>query len=433
MGYAPRRSSPMRLNLPRPQARAGLCLLLLCLPVACVAASASSLFESLRARVFQVRVIDIASGDKSTIGSGFRVDAAGLVATNFHVVSLLLDKPARYRLELLGHDGVALPASVAAFDVLHDVAIIRGRNAGGEPLMLAAEPPLQGERIYSMGNPEDLGMTIIEGNYNGLIAASRFERMLFSGSLNPGMSGGPAFDDAGSVVGVNVATGGEQLGFLVPVSYVRALLARAREGKAPGEPKAAIGEALLTDSNAFHDQLLHADWKHGSFGDLELPRDLSPSLKCWGQHFDNEDTGYARIQQNCQSQEYLYLGEDFYTGDLAYTYEWLTAGSLNRFQFYTAVTRRFTHSAPDNAEDEEQVTNFACTTDFVRLAGTPWKASICLRRYRDFPALHDATLALASLHSNHEAAIVRMTVTGIERDRALALFRKTMDAIAWKP
>ena len=55
-----------------------------------------------------------------------------------------------------------------------------------------------------MGNPHDLGMTIIEGTYNGLIQTSRFQKILFSGSLNSGMSGGPAMDDKGRVIGVGV-------------------------------------------------------------------------------------------------------------------------------------------------------------------------------------------------------------------------------------
>jgi len=408
-------------------------LLLLWLPGLCSAAAsgASALFETLRDRVFQVRVVDIASGDKTTIGSGFRVDSAGLVATNFHVVSLLIHEPAKYRIELLGQDGLTRPATVLAIDVLHDLAILRGQQADGPAFGLTSGTPGQGERIYSMGNPEDLGMTIIEGNYNGLIAASRFERLLFSGSLNPGMSGGPAFDRHGAVVGVTVAKGGEQLGFLVPAAHLQALLRRANETAVPGDLKAEIARALLEDSNTFFDQRLQETWHRGRFGELSLPRDLSPSLKCWGQNTETKESDYSRFHQQCQSQEYLFLTEDFYTGDFSYSYEWLNAGRLNPFQFYTAVTHRYTHTSLENVDDAEQVTNFRCTTDFVRIDGTAWKASICLRRYLEYPGLNDASLVLVSLHSNRDAAIIRMAAAGIHRERALALFQKLMRAIEW--
>jgi serine protease Do len=376
--------------------------LLLWLPGLCgaVEPGASGLFETLRDRVFQVRVVDVASGDKTAIGSGFRVERAGLVATNFHVVSLLIHEPAKYRIELLGEDGLTRPATVLAIDVLHDLAILRDGQTDRPAFRLVTGTPGQGERIYSMGNPEDLGLTIIEGNYNGLIAASRFERLLFSGSLNPGMSGGPAFDRHGDVVGVNVAKGGEQLGFLVPAAHLKALLKRATAVVTPGDLKADIARALLEDSNAFYDQRLRETWASGPFGELTLPRNLSPSLKCWGQNTDKKDSDSSSFHQLCQSQEYLFLTEDFYTGDLSYSYEWMKAGRLNRFQFYNAVTHRYTHTSLENVDDEEHVTNFRCTTDFVRIDDTPWKASICLRRYLEYPALNDASLLLVSLHSN---------------------------------
>ena len=63
----------------------------------------------------------------------------------------------------------------------------------------------QGERIYSMGNPLDVGFAVLEGTYNGLVERSFYPSIFFGGALNSGMSGGPALDEQGRVVGVNVA------------------------------------------------------------------------------------------------------------------------------------------------------------------------------------------------------------------------------------
>src|SRR5438046_9463079 len=87
-----------------------------------------------------------------------------------------------------------------------------------------------------MGNPLDLGFTITEGIYNGLVEHSYNERIHFTGALNPGMSGGPAVTGEGNVIGVNVATrrGGQLVSFLVPARFAAALLQRVREqGPAP--------------------------------------------------------------------------------------------------------------------------------------------------------------------------------------------------------
>ena len=52
--------------------------------------------------------------------------------------------------------------------------------------------------------------------------------ILFSGSLNPGMSGGPTLNEQGSVIGVNVATSGNEISFLVPAQYLAIILERLK-------------------------------------------------------------------------------------------------------------------------------------------------------------------------------------------------------------
>src|SRR5256885_623492 len=125
-----------------------------------------------------------------------------------------------------------------ALDVPRDLAVVKMDRAGlpyfdFDPRALGARLP-KGERIYAMGNPLDLGFTIVEGTYNGLVDKSYDERIHFSGAINPGMSGGPVAGSDGRVVGVNVAKrlAGEQVGFLVPARFAATLLARA-EGSAP--------------------------------------------------------------------------------------------------------------------------------------------------------------------------------------------------------
>ena len=65
--------------------------------------------------------------------------------------------------------------------------------------------PAQGARTYSVGHALDVGLTITEGVANGLVEDSFTPRIHYSGALNAGMSGGPALDARGSVVGVNVS------------------------------------------------------------------------------------------------------------------------------------------------------------------------------------------------------------------------------------
>ncbi|MCB1693293.1 MAG: trypsin-like peptidase domain-containing protein, partial [Pseudomonadales bacterium] len=182
------------------------------------AGDAQSLFARYHESVYQIRVIDNASNNKSSTGTGFLIDPGGLVATNYHVIASVVDNPEKYRIEVIDRDENVLLASLKNLDIVNDLALVKIDNAPGVPLHLRADASKKGDEVFSIGYPYDLGITVVPGTYNGLAPHSATRRVHFTGSLNPGMSGGPAFSDDGQVIGVNVATAGNQMSFLVPVS-----------------------------------------------------------------------------------------------------------------------------------------------------------------------------------------------------------------------
>ena len=170
-------------------------------------------------------MLDTASGSKSAIGSGFYVHPRYLL-TNYHVVSELVFRPEQYSLEIVHDDGRTEPVELANIDVVHDLALLRAARPAGDALQLSGDVLSKGSRVYAFGNPYDLGASIIEGTYNGLLEDSLYEKIHFSGALNPGMSGGPAIARDGRVVGVNVSTAGNEVSFLVPAKFAIELLAQ---------------------------------------------------------------------------------------------------------------------------------------------------------------------------------------------------------------
>ena len=62
---------------------------------------AQDLFSGVKQSILQIRVIDLASGSKSAIGSGFVINGNGLLATNYHVVEQKVSKPDKYRVEYM--------------------------------------------------------------------------------------------------------------------------------------------------------------------------------------------------------------------------------------------------------------------------------------------------------------------------------------------
>jgi serine protease Do len=392
---------------------------------------AKSLFESSETRVYQIRVIDIASGDKYSIGSGFAISADGGIATNFHVVSSYVHDPDKYRLESVAHDGRRSALSLSNVDVVHDLSILQMAEPASEFLPLASQPLQNGDRLYSMGNPLDLGMTIIEGTYNGLVENSRYQKILFSGSLNSGMSGGPALNEAGEVIGINVSKGEEQISFLVPVMHLAALLNKEGSNAGPENLQQLIHDALLADQREFYQRVLNQPIKLRPLGELEVPDQLEESLRCWGHSVDDDDKHHQAVHQHCRSEDQIYISENLYVGDFYYDYEFIHSEALNRFQFYTLLQSRFDHKVFSNTQETSEVSDFRCHTDIVELNASSWKVSSCLRGYKKYNGLYDATMAMASVDYNHKGAIVKIGASGVSLENANAVFKRMMESVQW--
>ena len=168
------------------------------------AENASLLFKTLHDRIYQIQTIELNSGSKASLGSAFQINGDGLMVTNFHVVASYVLEPEKYRIEYVNYEGKTGRLDVHDVDVVNDLALVRHHDNYMHFLELSDRPVEQGEQVYSMGNPHDLGMTVVPGTYNSLTAHSYYDRILFSGSINPGMSGGPALNSDGRVIGVNV-------------------------------------------------------------------------------------------------------------------------------------------------------------------------------------------------------------------------------------
>ena len=110
--------------------------------------------------------------------------------------------------------------------MVNDLALVRATDlAADDDCRLAlAEPPI-GVPVFALGNPLDLGLTVVPGTYNGINLTSYHPRVHFTGSLNSGMSGGPTLSESGQVIGINVSTAGNQVSFLVPVAALHKLIA----------------------------------------------------------------------------------------------------------------------------------------------------------------------------------------------------------------
>lgn len=383
--------------------------------------------------VVQVRIINPASGSKTAIGSGFVVAADGRIATNFHVVSEVVHHADRYRAELVRSDGSATPLAILGVDVVHDLAILHAAAAPAPPLLLDTGSIAHGTRMYAMGNPFDLGFTIVEGTYNGLIERSIYERIHFTGSINPGMSGGPAITATGRVVGVNVATKGQQVGFLVPVKYLARLLASTDPARVPRSEEllVAVRDQLLANQDAYVQQILATPVEELPLGRYRVPTQLAPFMRCWGDTEHEQDWLYEVVRHGCSTEDDLYVSQHQRSGEIDYRHELVQARGLGMLRFFSLYEERFAASAMDLQADVEDVTPFQCHSDFIDVHGMTLKGVLCLRAYRKLEGLYDVVLKGATLRERDAGVTTELIVSGVSFENALRLARHYLGSVSW--
>ena len=83
--------------------------------------------------------------------------------------------------------------------------------------------------------------------------------------------------------------------------------------------------------------------------------------------------------------------------------------------------------------DEEAMTNFRCTTDFVAHDELPSKVTFCLRAYRKFDGLYDVFQQSFALRNDNELLESTLSLSGVSAENARAFARKFQESITWKP
>ncbi len=337
-------------------------------------------------------------------------------------------------LDQQGNSGELLLKSV---DVINDLALVKRAVSAPMPYFkISHDTPIKGEELYSLGNPHDLGMIVVPGTYNGLKAESFNDRIHFTGSVNSGMSGGPVVNKASEVVGINVATSGNQIGFLVPHDKLK-ILFKQFQSAPPNNIKQQMAEQLSAYQQKLTEQVLAADWqlKRLGQGNAIIPTIDLPYIRCWGNsNADKKDDLYFTVIANCTLDENTYIEGNFFTGSLEMEYRYLQAKELSDTKFYHLYKQRIRQVGPNNQAGKDHVGEFQCHHDIV----TPNNHAIsnktifCTRAYKDFPKLFDVIYLAASVDKHDKALISHFTMSGVEQKNALLFTKKFMEAVSWE-
>lgn len=384
--------------------------------------------------VVKIEVTELASAAKAAVGSGFFVGPHGQVITNYHVVAELVGQPGRYRADVIDASGEKIAVRVVRLNVVHDLAVLETGEAPKLYLSLSRRAIEKGLRLYALGHPADLGLSIVEGTYNGLLEHTLYNRIHFTGSLNPGMSGGPAITESGEVVGVNVSTAGNQLSFLVPASRVTALLEEEESEEAPDSARfAAVIESQLREhQERYFNRILQDTLPTVEIEGYRVPTRPADFFNCWGDVVSSPEDPYEMRTHECSTDDYIYISPDHSSGTFRLEHTVLGSEDLNIYRFFTLYSTEFQSSGRYLNGRESDVTEFRCETRNLQRGPLRLRSSFCARGYLKYGDLYDVVFRLAALGDRRRGLVSAVTMTGIGFENAQRFLKLYLGSLAWE-
>ncbi len=192
-------------------------------------------------------------------GSGFVIDKAGHVVTNYHVV----ESADEISVSFSNRDTVE--ADLVGVDPSTDLALLRvdARSSALTPLLLGNSDRVRvGDEVVAIGNPFGLDRTVTFGIVSALqreiLAPNAFaidQVIQTDAPINQGNSGGPLLSMRGQVIGVNtqirtadIGSGNVGIGFAVPSNTVKDVVAQLlRTGRVDHAYLGITGQAVTAD------------------------------------------------------------------------------------------------------------------------------------------------------------------------------------------
>jgi serine protease Do len=167
-------------------------------------------------------------------GSGFLIDASGYIVTNNHVAG------GADEITVTLQDGRKFEASLVGSDPRTDLALIKIDADSNLPYVAFgdSDDARVGDWVVAIGNPFGLGGSatagIISARGRDIRSGPYDDYLQLDAPINFGNSGGPVFNVAGEVVGVNTAIfspngGNVGIGFAIPANQAKDIVADLRE------------------------------------------------------------------------------------------------------------------------------------------------------------------------------------------------------------
>ncbi len=169
-----------------------------------------------------------------SLGSGFIIDASGLVVTNNHVID------GADEITVFLQDNTSLKAELVGRDETGDLALLRVKSDKPLPVVEFGDSDSAriGDWVLAIGNPFGLGGTVTAGIVSARsrdIRSGPYDDFIQTdAAINQGNSGGPLFNMDGKVIGINTAIfsrsgGSVGIGFSIPSNMAKSIVMQIKD------------------------------------------------------------------------------------------------------------------------------------------------------------------------------------------------------------
>ena len=199
--------------------------------------------------------------EAGSLGSGFIISPDGYVVTNNHLIAGANGTGTVDSVTVILADRKEYTARIVGRDTASDLALLK-IEATNLPFVNFGDSTRArvGDWVVAIGNPYGLGGTvtagIISALHRGGITGGAYDRYIQTdASINMGNSGGPMFDMAGNVIGINSAlispTGASVgIGLAIPAEAAKPVIDALRRGQRPQRGYLGVGLQPLDENVA---------------------------------------------------------------------------------------------------------------------------------------------------------------------------------------
>lgn len=208
----------------------------------------SEIAEMAMPSVVTLKALD-EKGQVQQTGSGFVINAEGLVVTNHHVIE------GAHAAQVVFASGDSQEvAGITHVDKARDIAFLRIHATNLTAIELGDSDKLSlGEKAIAIGSPLGLEKTVTDGIVSQVRQENGIRVVQHTAAISPGSSGGPLLNSEAKVIGINTfyLSKGQSLFFAMPSNYLKPFsghltvtktLAQYKVEEAEAQAKAAMEE-----------------------------------------------------------------------------------------------------------------------------------------------------------------------------------------------